>query len=128
MAVFQFEVPQKESHYDISDNGIAGVMSATAYHGEIGIDPGSGRILRLMLLADPGLGSPVQRADIMVEYGPVAIGGKMYTCPVRSVSYSVGAVRLPASAGAGWEREAERLNDVVFSDYHVFRSEMRIVP
>ena len=54
---------------------------------EIGIDPASGTILRLVLEADPDLGSSMERADIIVEYGSVVIG---YTCPVRSVSISTG--------------------------------------
>lgn len=125
MAVFQIQVPQAESHYEASfwgampGGGDVGAMAPTAYHAEIGIDPTSGRILRLMLEADPELGSPIQSAEIMVEYGPVVIGGKVYTCPVRSVSMSTGLAAM---------REVTRLDDVVFSDYHVFRSEMRIVP
>lgn len=103
------------------------MMLATAYHGEIGLDPGSGTILRLVLIADP-LGSSIERADIMVEYGAVAIGGKVYTRPLRSVSYSIGALAVPAAFGVGRKPAAARLNDVVFSDYHVFRTEMRIVP
>lgn len=126
MAVFQFTVPQNESHYQTSA-GIADPMGPSAYHGEIGIDPDSGTILRLVLQADPQLGSSMQRADIMVEYGTVSIGGKAYTCPVRSVSYSVGELTTPSSFGT-WNREAARLNDVVFSDYHVFRSEIKIIP
>lgn len=103
-------------------------MGRTAYHGEFGIDPNSGTILRLTLEADPDLGSSMQRADIMVEYRAVDIGGKTYICPVRSVSYSVGtSVNVP-SFGIGLTREAARLNDVVFSNYHIFRTEMRIVP
>ncbi len=73
----------------------------------------------------------MHRADIMVEYGPVEIGGKPYTCPVRSVSISAGDGDELANAtdlGARSDREVLRLNDVIFSDYHVFRSEMRIVP
>jgi len=83
-----------------------------------------------MLEADPDLGSTIERADIMVEYGAVAIGGKTCTCPVRSVSYSVGARYVSTSLGVpmSWKGKAARLNDVVFSDYHVFRTEMRIVP
>lgn len=106
-------------------------MGPTAYHGEIGIDPTSGTILRLMLEDDPDLGSTIERAGVMVEYGAVAIGGKPYTCPVRSVSYSLGALDVPASfdvATSRKRRKAARLNDVVFSDYHVFRAEIRIVP
>ncbi len=75
------------------------------------------------------MGSTIERSDIMVEYGLVVIGGKTYTCPVRSVSYSVGELDLPVSldVATSWKQEAARLNDVVFSDYHVFRSEMRIL-
>lgn len=135
MAVFRFHVPQTESHYKIASaaampvGGGKGEMTPTAYHGEIGIDPGSGAILRLTLEADPDLGSSLQRADIMVEYGPVAIGGNVYTCPVRSVSMSTGRSDQDFTAqGPAVMREVTRLDDVVFSDYHVFRSEMRIVP
>jgi len=130
MAVFRFQVPHTESHYEASGSGEPGMNDPTAYHGEIGIDPTSGTILRLMLEADPDLGSTIERADIMVEYGAVAIGGKTYTCPVRSVSYSVGARYVSTSLGVpmSWKGKAARLNDVVFSDYHVFRTEMRIVP
>lgn len=126
MAVFRFTVPQKESHYETSA-GVADPMGPTAYHGEIGIDPVSGTILRLLLEADPQLGSSLERADILVEYGAVSIGAKVYTCPVRSVSFSVGELNIPSSLGR-WNREAARLNDVVFSDYHVFRSEIKIIP
>ena len=101
----------------------------TAYHGEMGIGPASGSILRFMLEADPDLGSTIERAGIMVEYGAVAIGGKTYTCPVRSVSYSVGARYVPNFlVPTSLKAKAARLNDVTFDSYHVFRSEMRIVP
>jgi VWFA-related protein len=138
MAVFRLKVQQKDSHYEVSfpdampGGGSIGVMAPTAYHGEIGIDPHSGAILRLVLEADPELGSSMNRADIMVEYGTVVIGGKEYTCPLRSVSISSGKVPYFANAmdlGSPAEtRGVTRLNDVIFSDYHVFRSEMRIVP
>ena len=124
MAVFRFQVQQAESHYRTSMPTFLPLLDAmdpTAYHGEIGIDPTSGTILRLVLQADPDLGSTLQRADIMVEYGPVVIGEKSYTCPVRSVSI--------ATAGEWFSSgRMTRLDDVVFNDYHVFRSEMRILP
>jgi VWFA-related protein len=133
MAVFAFQVPQAESHYSISGAGAGsvsgefGVVGPTAYHGEIGIDPDSGTILRLVMEADPESGSLTERADVMVEYGSVEIGGKTYTCPVHSVSYSVNELFDPSKLPL-WKQEAVRLNDVVFSNYHVFRTEMRIVP
>jgi hypothetical protein len=128
--VFRFQVPQTESHYQVSGSEEIGMVTSTAYHGEIAIDPGSGTILRLVLEADLSLGSTMERADIMVEYGSVEIGGKTYTCPVRSVSYSVGTLDVPVSldVATSWNQEAVRLNDAVFDNYHVFRSEVRIVP
>lgn len=127
VAVFGFEVPQMESHYKISGIGEFGTVGPTAYHGEVAIDPASGTILRLAVEADPELGSPTHRADVMVEYGSVEIGGKNYTCPVRSVSYSANTMVVLPGIEVG-KREAVRLNDVVFNDYHVFRAEMRMIP
>ncbi len=130
MAVFGFQVPQTESHYEVSGSSDLGKMTQTAYHGEIAIDPASGTILRIVLEADFDLGSPMELSNIMVEYGPVAIGGKIYTCPVRSVSYSVGALQTPTSVDIPTLSKGKllRLNDVVFDNYHVFRSEMQILP
>lgn len=71
----------------------------------------------------------MQRADTMVEYGPVQIGGKNYICPLRSVSISRGPSSLSFDR-AGKQilgPPATMLNDVTFSDYHVFRSQARIV-
>ena len=127
MAVFHFQVPQAESHYQVSFTTFAtGDLGAipTAYHGEFGIDPQSGTILRLVLEADPDSGSSRQRADIMVEYGAVTIGEKGYTCPVRSVSIAAGMSPMKLSSTL----YVTRLDDVVFSDYHVFRSDFRILP
>jgi hypothetical protein len=126
MAVFQFQVPQKDSHYVVSFPA-GGLLYArsTGYHAEIGIDPDTGTILRLVLQSDPVLGSrAVDHGNIMLEYGSVGIGGKAYTCPVRGVSMSTGSY---------WEGRHKTgafipLDDVVFTDYHVFRSEIRILP
>ena len=124
MAVYTFQVSQLESHYAISVSGEPGTINAVAYHGEVGIDPSSGVILRLVLEGDPGSSASMRRADVMVEYGSIEIGGKMYTCPVHSVSYSVGTFYVPVAVdfATSWRREAVRLNDVVFSNYSVFRS------
>jgi hypothetical protein len=84
------------------------------------------------LLEDAQAGSPISRADLYVEYAPVDIGGKIYTCPVRSVALSQAKTDI-------WVRDERGrhealgpvktfLNDVVFQEYHVFRSEARILP
>ncbi len=88
----------------------------TAYNGEIAIAPSSGAILRIVLKAAPGPANPLDVANIVVEYGPVELGGKSYTCPLRGIALSEGMQQLK------W------LNDVAFEDYHLFRPEMRILP
>lgn len=139
LAVFKFRVPEDQSHYAV---GMAGPIVATArvagyhgevtaYHGEVAIDPSTGTVLRLTTHADPPASSPVRRADIMVEYGPVVIGGRTYTCPLRSVSISVGVqstggleMFLPGVQAP----QSTQLNDVTFADYHQFRAESHILP
>jgi hypothetical protein len=130
MAVLQFEVPHQKSHYQVSFGGpsLGGAGGrAAGYRGEIGIDPETGTILRLVLQSDPVLGPRfVGHADLMLEYGPVVIGGKTYTCPVRGVSRSTATYQQVGIIGH--HRAFILLDDVVFTDYHVFRSEMRILP
>lgn len=145
VAVFRYQVPAKQSHYDLrfsfgrlhqdssnsldSDDGLHWLPS---YHGELAIDPASGAILRLTTVADLTPQDPLVMASIAVEYGPIEIGGKTYTCPVRSVALaqkhetavSVGAV--PSSA-ISQPPLVTLLNEVEFRDYHVFRGESRIL-
>ena len=108
------------------------MQQASAYHGEVAIDPGSGAILRIALIADLASDGPITRGDVMVEYANVEIGGKTYICPVRSVALSVGeSGKITFDAGntpAMHRVNRTLLNDVSFSDYHVFRSELRILP
>jgi hypothetical protein len=65
----------------------------------------------------------------MVEYGPVAIGAKTYTCPVRSVSIGENGIDgVPGLLGESTSApDTPLLNDVTFENYHQFRSESRIL-
>lgn len=129
IAVFEFHVPQGQSHYSIGQYGPASFGSAagrpTAYHGEIAVDPATGTILRLMVEAEPPFGSSIFQSNIMVRYGPVDIGGKTYICPLRSVS--MGELSLDAAGLASAEPSARWLTDSTFDHYHLFRSEMQIL-
>jgi len=135
LAVFRYRVPKEHSHYSVSFHGLssdkADAEPVTGYHGEVAIDPATGTILRLTVQAEQPLGSPVFQGDIMVEYGPVEIGGKTYTCPVRSVSISMGDMRFMSGTDPLGEYtpgpEATLLNDVTFENYHQFRSDSRIL-
>jgi hypothetical protein len=92
VAVFRYRVPKEQSHYSVGTHGLSSdegeAAQVSGYHGEMAIDPATGTILRVTVQAEQPLSSPIRQSDIMVEYGPVAIGAKTYTCPVRSVSMS----------------------------------------
>ena len=144
-AVFRYTVPREKSHYQVeyccvfSDDGGRVFQQFSGYHGLIAIDPNNGAILRVTLEADLKPSDPLVRSDILVEYSPVEIGGKTYVCPVKSVSISL-APALPVDAfeiqryrnmlvGQQTSREHLQtfLNDVVFTHYHLFRAESRVL-
>jgi hypothetical protein len=135
--VFRYEIPAERSRYQVGacclpdGDGNISFEETVGYHGEIAIDPASGAILRLELVADLKSTTPLVRSDIMIEYGPVEIGGKTYICPVRSVSISRGRSVTPL---AEWDETfrtygpyATMLNDVAFESYHMFRAKSRIL-
>ena len=144
LAVFRYQVPEEKSHYQVkyccfpvapspgSLGEFPGLFNRVpGYHGELAIDPASGTIVRLVLQTELEPSLPIVRADVLVEYGPMEIGGKTYICPVKSVSISRSAIpgvsrtRAETDASAGPKMTA--LNDVVFRDYHMFRAETRIL-
>jgi hypothetical protein len=89
--------------------------------------------------------NPVLRNDVLMEYGAIDIAGKKYICPTHSVSVmttwtlgSHGPLKTLVSKEEGLKAAREALalmefsrvnaiNEAVFSDYHVFRSEVRMV-
>jgi hypothetical protein len=131
-AVFNYKVSQQDSHYTINLPGTdRDTKKVPGYHGEIGIDPLDGSILRLTMVAELKSTDPVTRTNLSVEYGPVEIGGQVYICPVKSVASSL--VRITthnAVNGDEWTALGPlqiRVNDVVFTKYHLFRAEARIL-
>jgi hypothetical protein len=137
-AVFHYAVPKSGSHYEVTPQTVPGkaegesLQQFAAYHGEIAIDPASGSILRLTLVADLEPDQSILQGDIMVEYGPVEIGEETYICPLRSVSVSKVQTATVLRGTSGDSRTllsyGTELNDVAFKDYHVFRAEVRMVP
>jgi hypothetical protein len=137
VAVFRVAVPKDKSHYQVTyrnPSQTQAMEQPVAYHGEVSIDPATGAILRVMVEADLEPGVEMVRADVMVEYGPVDIGGKSYICPMRSVSLAQGrsrkvvfrnAIEFDGSLSLG--PQITRLNDVTFANYHLFRAEVRVL-
>ncbi|MGA8731813.1 MAG: hypothetical protein WB608_23860 [Terracidiphilus sp.] len=124
--VFRYEVLEADSDYGISkrthsENGKdVFVQRRTGYHGEIAIDPASGVISRLTIVADFVPDSPIDRIDVMVEYGPVQMGGRTYNFPLRSITISGQHNEFQDQEGLGSVEFAETtLQEVTFGDYQV---------
>ncbi len=148
VAVFRYTVPAKRSHYQIqfccvaTPDDLAGghiLQQQAPYHGEMAVDPSTGAILRITVIADLGSDDPLVTAAIAVQYGPIDIGGKTYICPVRSDAFArrhqwdLGNNAIPAAAGAIPSAAVNRgpvwtrLNEVTFTHYHIYRGESRIL-
>jgi VWFA-related protein len=141
LAVFRYRVQMAVlSRYEVTGcclpdgDGTAGFSRIAGYHGEMAIDPASGALRRMTVEADLSGFVPLDRADIMVAYGPVEIGGKTYICPLRSVSLMRSR---SINELAEWRQEefyrawgpfATKLNDFRFDDYHTFRASVRMLP
>jgi hypothetical protein len=69
----------------------------------------------------------------MVEYGAVDLGGQAYICPIKSVSISRGrSIQTfknlnPNTSFKTFGPYVTLLNDVAFEQYHLFRSDSRIL-
>jgi VWFA-related protein len=138
LAVFGFEVPMAEST-DFEGGcclpdaeGKNPFRKQAGYRGEIAIDPAEGTILHLQEQFDVRGYVPMDRDEILIDYGPVKIGGKTYFCPVRSVSIARGrsiiSLKLWDQSFLSYGPYSTKLNDMRFSNYHVFRAESRILP
>jgi VWFA-related protein len=142
-AVFRYFVRAENPHYNVSYCCLVGgrtFLTSPRYLGELTIDPGTGAILRLTMEAElgwirqPNLNpvQPAKGAATMIEYGPVEIGGKEYICPHRGVEIMrVRTVNTLTVLGQTFDIYAPyetRLNDIMYTDYHKFGAEARMLP
>lgn len=126
LAVFRYLVHQEESHFLVIGGG--NFARHPSYHGQIAIDPGSGNILRITMVSDFKPPFQPSVSAILVEYGPVEIGNAIYLCPIKGVAIAkVPTPGVAVSAGDAIPFQTS-VNDVAFTEYHVFRSELRILP
>ncbi|HMG86008.1 MAG TPA: VWA domain-containing protein [Terracidiphilus sp.] len=117
-------------------NGTTLYQNKAADYGEFALNPDSGAIMRIVTTADldeerdPDV--PLIRSQIMVEYGPEALGGKTYICPQRSVEVSRGRsereLREWGMVFSLYSYFETMINDVTSGGYHKFGSEFRILP
>jgi hypothetical protein len=94
--VFRYSVRAENPRYGVVHCCLASGQVFTTlpeHHCELAIDPNTGAILRITVESEPGWIRetnltplrPVLFSDMMVEYGPVEIGGRSFICPQRSV-------------------------------------------
>ena len=142
-AVFQYAVHMKDPSYEVAScclrNGFV-FRTMPEYHGELAIDPETGAVLRLTIESAPGWivetnltpVRPVMATGMMLEYGPVQLGGRTFICPLRSVvtlrNRVVRRIKLWGSHASAYGPYATTMDDIAFSDYHKFGSESRILP
>jgi hypothetical protein len=137
-AVFSYRVPQETpffvvgSKYLTYDDRAIPFAKQARFHGEIAVDPATGVILRLTMQADLEPRLPLERSDIMVEYGPVVVGGKTYICPARAVSIArqrrILDIQEWAESFKVYGPFETILSDMVYTKYHKFHSTFRILP
>lgn len=131
LAVLRYSVPEEVSHYSVSFGVIGDEVEPQfpAYHGEIAVDRGDGTILRLTIQSELKSAHRIFRSGIVVEYGSVTIGNRNYTCPLRSEALSK---LMESTANEETETASSRfliyLNDVTFTEYRLFRGDVRVLP
>jgi VWFA-related protein len=138
LAVFGFEVPQAESkNFEggcclPDEQGDHPFRRQSGYRDEVTINPTDGTIVRLLLKFDMHEYVPMDRDEIVIDYGPVDIGGKTYLCPTRSLSLARGRSIVSLKR---WDQSfltygpySTKMNDMRFSSYHAFRAQARILP
>ena len=128
-AVFRYTVPAEQSNYMVGiPSGDTVKDIYPGYHGEIAIDPATGAILRISVVSELPPPWQAMQTAVLVEYAPVMIGEQSYICPVRGVAFYKAPV---TNAAAAQQRSAvdvqTQLNDVAFTQYHLFRSKSRIL-
>ena len=143
-AVFHYAVPLEKAHFHVrfccssgsgakgdAQGGIQDFDEVPAYHGDIAFDPATGAILRMTVEAEIPPGELVAKAAMMVEYGPVEIGGESHICPLKSVSMMLDhATAMPGSFTSQSSPKGPLttfMNDVAFGHFRRFGSEARIL-
>ena len=137
-AVFRYTIPQEKSHFRVvycclpDGDGTTSFHTVRGYEGEITLDPATGAVLRLTMEADLNGDLPIIRSQVLVEYGPVDIGGKTYICPVKSIA--IWRSRTVSLLALDWGQSfrsygpfATMLSDLTFDDYHIFRAESHML-
>jgi hypothetical protein len=142
LAVFSYRIAGPNIKHEITYCCLPEGDGTTVYrnkadaYGEFALNPDTGAIMRIVINGDldeerdPDV--PIIRSQLIVEYGPVELGGDTYICPQRSVAISRGrSERILHEWGMDFTVYGyfeTMINDVTFGGYHKFGGEARILP
>jgi hypothetical protein len=127
LAIFRFSVPRERSHFAVTYNADE-PPDHPAYHGEIAVNPSGGEVFRITISANTHEPDHAYSSAILVEFGPTQIGGVTYICPVHGVAMT--KIHSPYSdldSDPPPLASQISINDVSFTNYHVFRSDSRVL-
>jgi hypothetical protein len=145
-AVFHYTVPPGAANYSVDfccvrhfENGgphpkwtfrIPGVGDITnsyrgtpPYHGNLYLNPSTGTVLRVTLVAELKDSDPITQVASSVQYGPEEIGGKIFVLPLHGMVIS----SFRSSPGSEI-KTVLRINETSFANYHRFGSTVRVLP
>jgi hypothetical protein len=131
-AVYRYAVGSAGSHYEVqyACKARTAFRAFPSYHGSIAIRQATGTVLRITVAADWKPGDPISHVTSAIEYGPAAIGGRDWICPLQSIAFM--AVEQDACKRLrGPKRLSEpamMLNRTTFSNYHRLGSTITIIP
>jgi hypothetical protein len=127
--VYRYSLPRESSHYEVTNvcQDRISFRDTPGYAGEIALDPKSGAILRMTLVAESKPGDPVSNVASVVEYGPVVLGNHRSICPLRSLTFMIEEANSCSRGNHKLQKPIAMINQTIFSNYHRFGSSSTII-
>lgn len=124
LAVFHYSVTEGHSSYALElEHGVLREKLFPAYHGEIAIDPATGAILHISVVASFLHSQDIVQSAIAVNYGSVALGGKDRICPLKGVAL----LRTLVQTSSGSVQQSQ-VNETTFTGYHALGGDATTLP
>ena len=126
--VYRYSVPRESSHYEVTNvcQDHVSFHDTPGYNGELALDPKSGAIFRMTLVAESKAGDPVSHVASVIEYGPVVLGHHRSICPLRSLTFMVEEANGCGRGNHKLPKPIAMINQTIFSNYHRFGSSATI--
>lgn len=127
--VYRYSLPRESSHYEVTNvcQEHVSFHDTPGYSGELALDPKSGAILRMTLVAESKPGDPVSHVASVIEYGPVVLGNHRSICPLRSLTFMVEEANSCSRGNHKLQKPVAMINQTIFSNYHRFGSSATII-